>query len=261
MNQVKKPFAAVAAAWGLLVDRPLPTPDGASGVRPSPMGVLVAFPLVGVLLGLFPLVVSGVIALFFNRLAGALFFAFAAAALLWGKDSGRGMALLISYVAARLEGSGPPEALEKADGSLELVLQRPVVMFFSLVAAMASVGMLFVLYYRGAGVWFIAVTTADAFVQGRLCLENDRKTGKPFIRVPGEKGRIHLALAGSLIALLLLLAFPKIAAFVAVAVVWLWFWRELPGGGCFRQGVSADGISLSGFWAAQLMLICGMGLL
>ena len=221
---------------------------------------LFCFPFCGALAGAVALLPAFLVSCIFNRLAGALVFVLTGAFLLYFKDSGRGLALLISYTGSRLSGAPPAIAFQHCDSRLSEVLKNPLVMFLSGISVILVLGMLFALYYRGAGAWIIAVSAADAIVQARLCLEPDRNTKIPFIRITrgGEK---FLAGSAILVALLLLCVFPKIAALGAVVIVWVWFWRELPGNDEFRNGLSSDWITMSGFWAALLTLLCGMGLL
>ena len=263
MNQVKKTIAAFIAAWDMLVDHPLPKISGPLGKKSkvSPGLVLLFFPVTGLVIGLLPLLAGGFAHLIFNRFAGAFVFAFLGAVIFWYKDSGRSISMLISYAAARISGLSAADALENADSSLGNVLKNPVILMFAVVGQVLVLAMLFALYWGGAGLWLPAVFAADTFVQGRLCLEPDRNSGRAFIRTAEPEGRSFLAGAGLVIALAALLVFPRIAALGAFVVIWVWFWRELPESADFKQGIAPDWISLWGFWAAVLMLVCGMGLL
>ena len=262
MIQVKNCIADFTAAWNMLVDRPLPRIAGPLGKgRATSGGVLICFPLIGLVLGFLTVWIASLLQMCLSPFAGAFVFTLLAGALLWIKDSGRGLAMFISYAARRLSGMESSQALETASPRMEISLGSPVVMMFSAVGIVAMLGMLFALFYRGAGSWFPAILTADAFVQARLCLLPGRRTGQPLLRTHGTREICTLAVAGIASALLMLLIFPRIAALGAVVIIWVWFWRELPESEGFRRGIAPDWISLWGFWAAVLMLVCGMGLL
>ena len=159
-----------------------------------------------------------------------------------------------------MTGEEPVVALARSESRLGELLKNSVMMFAAMIFMMFIVGMLFLLFFRGCGFWFAAVGAADAFVQGRLGLENDRRTRLPFIRAP-KNGINYLAASGIVIALVMLLAFPAVASLGAIVVLWVWFWRELPRAGEFEGGLASEWITMYGFWAAVLTLLCGMGLL
>ena len=261
MILVRNFIADFVAAWNMLVDRPLPKIAGPLGAgKAAPGGVLICFPLTGLVLGFLTTGIASLAQTCLSRFAGAFVFMLLAGALLLFKDSGRGLSMLVSYASLRLAGMESFRALGSASPRMEDSLRSPVVMMFSAVGIAATLGMLFALFYRGAGLWFPAVLTADAFVQARFCLLSDR-TGRPFLRSAGPRESLYLAVAGIAAAVLMLVIFPRIAALGAIIIIWVWFWRELPESGDFKQGIAPDWISLWGFWAAMLMLVCGMGLL
>lgn len=262
MNNFKTAVAAFIAAWKMLVDYPLPDRIVAPfrNMRIPTEQVIFAFPFAGILIALIPLIISWAVVLLFNRLAGALCFMLLGGGVLFFKDSGRGFALLISYAGKRLSGASSMEALEACDPRIESVLRNPVQMFAAIIFSIFLLCMLFALFFCGAGIWFAGVMAADALVQGRLCMKNSRATGVPFISVPASRSYL-LAAGGVITGVILLGIFPKIAALGAIVIVWVWFWRELPESDEFNRNLSADWISLCGFWAAVLMLLCGMGLI
>lgn len=262
MIQVRNFIADFIAAWNMLSDRPLPAAAGALGSgKTTSGGILACFPLIGMVLGLLTTGIAVLAQSCLSRFAGAFLFMLLAGALLWFKDSGRGLSMLISYAARRFSGMAGSRALDAASPRMENSLGSPAVMMFSAVGIVAMLGMLFALFYRGAGLWFPAILTADALVQARLCLLPDRQTGSPFLRSSGSQELFSLAVAGIAAAVIMLILFPRIAALGAVVIVWVWFWRELPESADFKSGIASDWISLWGFWAAVIMLICGMGLL
>ncbi len=261
MKNLRSVIAAFIISLGMMSDYTLPK----SLIAPFRMQipstrVLFCFPLCGALAGLAALLPGVLVSIFFNHFAGALIFSLAGACWLYFKDSGRGLALLFSYFSSRLSGAPPAIALQHCDNRLSEVLKNPLIMMLCIISVILVLGMLFALFYRGAGVWFAAVAAADALVQARLCLEPDRNTALPFIRVaPG--GERSLAFSAVLLAVVMLCIFPKVATLGAIVVLWVWFWRELPGIEEFRSGLSSDWITMCGFWAALLTLLCGMGLL
>ena len=262
MILVKTVIADFIAAWNMLSDRALPRIPGPLGTgKATSAGVLVCFPLIGLVSGFLTVAVALLAQMCMSRFAGAFVFMLLAGAVLWFKDSGRGLSMLISYAARRFSGMTSSRALDAASPGMENSLGSPMVMMFSAVGIVALLGMLFALFYRGAALWFPAVLTADALVQARLCLLTDRRTGSPFLRNTAPGDMLYLAAAGIAAAVLMLVIFPRIAAFGAAVIVWVWFWRELPESPELKSGIAADWISLWGFWAAVLMLICGMGLL
>ena len=261
MKQIRNAVAAMIASWGLISDYQLPT----SVIAPFRMKVpttrvLFCLPLAGAFAALLVWIAAGCVSLLFNRVAGAIAFTVAGGALLFFKDSGSGFSLLLSYAGSRLKGEEPVVALGRSDSSLGDVLRTPVMMLAAVICMIFILGMLFLLFFRGAGFWFVAVAAADAFVQGRLCLENDRNTHLPFIRAP-RNGINYLAASGIILALVMLMVFPAIASLGAIVVLWVWFWRELPGAGEFEEGLTSEWITMYGFFASVLTLLCGMGLL
>ncbi|MBR7139237.1 MAG: hypothetical protein IKD44_06795 [Lentisphaeria bacterium] len=261
MKQIRSAVAAFIASWGMISDYTLPKAVIAPFRMQIPSKtVLFCFPFCGALAGVLALLPALLIGSFFNRFAGALVFTLAGALLLFFKDSGRGLALLVSYVGTRFSGSPPALAFQHCDNRLSEVLKNPVVMLMTGIFVIIVLGMLFALFYRGAGFWFIAVSAADAVVQARLCLEPDRNTKIPFIRI-AKGGEKYLAVSSLILALIMMCVFPKVAALGAFVVLWVWFWRELPGINEFSSGLSSDWITLGGFWAAVLTLLCGMGML
>ena len=261
MKQIKNVIAAMIAGWGLISDYQLPERVIAPFRMKIPSGrVLFCLPFAGVAAAMLVLIAAWSVSLIFSKVAGAIIFTIAGGALFFFKDSGSGFALLLSYAGARLKGEAPVVALGRSNASLGDVLRTPAMMLAAVIFMIFILGMLFLLFFRGAGFWFAAVIAADAFVQGRLCLENDRYTKLPFIRAP-ENGINYLALSGVIIAVIMLMVFPAIASLGAIVVLWVWFWRELPRAGEFEEGLTSDWITMYGFWASVLTLLCGMGLL
>ncbi|MBE6384439.1 MAG: hypothetical protein E7048_02105 [Lentisphaerae bacterium] len=261
MNQVKFAIAALLGSWDLISDYPLPGRIIAPFRKTvSAKAILFCLPLAGALAAILVWIPACLVSMILNRVAGALFFAVAGGLLFFFKDSGSGFSLFLSYVAARLSGEAPVVALERTESRFTEILKNPVMMFTTLIFMILVLGMLFLLFYRGAGFWLAAVTGADAFVQGRLCLEPNRQTKLPFIRASRD-GINYLAASGIGLAVVQLLIFPSIASLGAMVVLWVWFWRELPGAGEFESGLTSQWITMYGFWAAVLTLLCGMGLL
>ncbi|MBO5792970.1 MAG: hypothetical protein J6S54_10950 [Lentisphaeria bacterium] len=261
MKQIKSVIAAFIASWGMISDYTLPQAVIAPFRMQIPSTtVLVCFPLCGALAGLLALLPALLLGGIFNRFAGALLFTLTGAFLLFFKDSGRGLSLLVSYVTTRLSGAPPAIAFQHCSCRLSDVLKNPVVMLLTGIFVIAVLGMLFALFYRGAGLWLAAISAADAIVQARLCLEPDRNSKISFIRI-ARGGERYLAVSSLILAVIMLSIFPRVAALGAMVVLWVWFWRELPGSNEFSNGLSADWITLSGFWAAVLTLLCGMGML
>lgn len=261
MKKIRTLVAAFIVSWSMISDYALP----GSLIAPFRMRVpsrtvLFCFPLCGALAGIAALLPALIVNMFFNRFAGALVFSLTGACWLYFKDSGRGFALLISYITSRFSGVPSSIAFQRCESRLSEVLKNPVVMLLAGISVIFVLGMLFALYFCGAGFWFVTVCAADALIQARLCLETDRNTQLPFIRIARGDEK-YLGASALLLAIVMLAFFPKIAAMGAIIVLWVWFWRELPGIDEFRSGLSPDWITLSGFWAALLTLLCGMGLI
>lgn len=261
MKQIHVAVAAMIAAWGLISDYQLPAKVVAPFRMMVPAAkVLFCLPLAPAAAAILVWIIAGCASLILNPVAGAIVFAVLGGTLFFFKDSGSGFSLLLSYAGARLSGEEPVVALGRADSRLGEQLKNPVMMFASVIFMIFILGMLFLLFFRGAGFWFAAVVAADGLVQGRLCLENDRHTGMPFIRAP-RNGIRYLAASGIIMALVMLAVFPAIASLGAIVVLWVWFWRELPGSVEFEGGLTSEWITMYGFWASVLTLLCGMGLL
>ena len=261
MKKIRSVIAPFLAAWGILSDYQLPGRIIAPFRMMVPANnVLFCLPLTGVLAALIPFLTAWIVSVVFNRTAGAVVFALLGGTLFLFKDSGRGFAFLLSYAGARISGDAPVSALVKGETRLGEVLRNPLMMLAAVIAIIFILAMLTGLFFCGKGFWLTAVLGADAFVQARLGLEIDRQTQMPFIRTSG-KGIKYLAAGGIITALMELILFPGIASLGAMVILWVWFWRELPRAEEFREGLSSDWISMYGFWAGILTLLCGMGLL
>ena len=261
MNQIRTAVAALIAAWGLISDFQLPRSFiQRFRMKVPAVNVLVSMPWVGMAAGFLVLAAAWLVRLIFNPSAGALVFALAGTLLFFLKDSGRGFSLLLSYAANRFTGEPAVTALNRADSRLTELLKNPVLLLISVITVVLVLGMLFMLFYRGAGLWFAAVIGADALIQARLCLETDRNTRMPFLHTAG-KGRSRLGASAATAAVLMLICFPAVAALGAIVILWVWFWRELPNSGEFQDGWSADWVTMYGFGGSLITLLCGMGLL
>ena len=261
MSQIRTAVAALIASWGLISDFQLPRSFVEHFRMKVPaVNVLVCMPWVGMLAGFLVFLAGVLIRGIFNPSAGALFFALAGPLLFFLKDSGRGFSLLLSYAGKRFSGEPPVSALNRADSRLTELLKNPVMLLVAVIIVVLVLGMLFMLFFRGAGFWLAAVIGADALIQARLCLEPDRNTRMAFLHTAG-KGKSRLGTSAVLAALLMLICFPAVAALGAIVILWVWFWRELPGSGEFQDGWSADWITMYGFGGSLITLLCGMGLL
>ena len=261
MKKIRSLITPFLAAWGIISDYQLPGRIIAPFRMMVPANnVLFCLPLTGVLAACLPFLTAWIVSIIFNRTAGAVVFAPLGGILFFLKDSGRGFAFLLSYAGARISGEMPVSALGKGDTRLGEVLKNPLMMLSAVILIIFVLAVLSGLFFCGKGFWFTAVIGADAFVQARLGLEIDRQTQMPFIRTSG-KGINYLAASGIIVGVAELIFFPGIAALGAIVILWVWFWRELPRAEEFREGLSSDWISMYGFWAAMLTLLCGMGLL
>ena len=113
-----KSLAALAAAWNLLIDIPLPK---SLRVRADDMDeggpelTALAFPVVGLLSGLVLFIVGWLLSELFQHSVGAALFGVIAVLLSESRDSGRGFSLAVSYADNLSEGMGLAGSLQSLE--------------------------------------------------------------------------------------------------------------------------------------------------
>ena len=258
MRTENKFLNALAAVWEMLVDFPLP-PVFRGSASPEPEMLLLAFPLVGAVLGLIPVLAGALTGMLFNRIAGAVIFALAAGIVLGFKDSGRGVLLLSSFVTRLMAKESRQEALRELRHDAGVLDAQPAAIFVTLFAVV-ELGILFLLSFYGAQWWIVAVAVAGATVQGVLATE-PRSGGRPGLIPQAEEKKGFSWFSAGVLFLFLLLRFPRPAALLAGVAVFLlvrFFIRD------FRDaagGVDADFITLGGAVTESAVLLLGLGVL
>ena len=119
MSRIEKLYRGTLSAWGMLIDFPLPEYFRRQlGRGADSLSTACGFPLVGVAVGILLAIAAGFCSVVFNPVGGGIVFALLAAAFLEFKDSGRGAALLGSFLLLRQRGVPAAEALPRLNSDL-----------------------------------------------------------------------------------------------------------------------------------------------
>ena len=147
MRDYRRFGAGWIAAWRMLTDFPLPkAAERYEDSKVSAARTLGAFPLLGALCGALIAVVGWLVAVLSNRFAGAAVFAMLSVLFMIGKDSGRALTLLVSWILNLTERDGFASALASASSDREEVYGRR---FAAAVAAALAWSALLMLYVVG----------------------------------------------------------------------------------------------------------------
>ncbi len=252
-----KSLAALAAAWNLLIDIPLPK---SLRVRADDMDedgpelTALAFPVVGLLSGLVLFIVGWLLSELFQRSVGAALFGVIAVLLSESRDSGRGFSLAVSYADNLSEGMGLAGSLQ----SLESDWRR----LSGFAATLAGVLLLGVkifcfreLFLAGAWSWVMGIFVLGAASQGYLSSCRSLYSGESFLAVTGS-ARHHIWL----VAVFIMLFYISNPAAVLLSLLVAVLGSVLFGRWCEDRfhGLDAMTITLFGFWVELAVLLLGV---
>lgn len=249
--------SAFAHAWSQLLDYSMPgflktaSPEGAV----SPLLNAAAMVLLGTGMGICCWVVEGILSALLPRVATAVLFGVATTILITTKDSGRGLATMLSLVN---NFSGRQEEREHAFDELDMTIRTTASPLANLVTP-AVLGIYFITFFLmaffGYTFFIIAVFTADTTAQTCLAMLPKRYGNGPLLNFPGVPESTVFATAG--IVLLFPFALYPIATVTAtlVATAGVLYLKKIA---LTRHGgVDPALVTLGGAYAALAMLVVG----
>ena len=256
MSRIEKLYRGTLAAWGMLIDFPLPEYFRQQlGRGVDSLSTACGFPLVGVAVGILLAVVAGFCSIVFNPVAGGVVFALLAAAFLEFKDSGRGAALIGSFFLLRQRGYTAADALPRLNSDLAGLNNVMIGLLLGILEAV-KLCFLFLLCFFQAKLWIVVVLSGAFFVQAYLAMQPVAGGAPPLLPVSPEN-RMRLWRILAVLYVLLMLAFP-VGMIGAAAVVYFcatglarYFERSC-------GGVTSDLITLAGSFAELLLLLIGI---
>ena len=246
-----------AAAWEMLVDVPLPAKlrGLCRGRKPSGLELAAGFVLVGLLAGIVLALAGRILSLsWINRYAASGIFALAAVAVCDGKDSFRGLKLLVSALSGLFAGRNWHDSLACAsadDGSFDKTC--------GCIAALAILAVelfSFALLFRGgACLWSVAVLTGGCSSQMFFALLPGAD-GSPFLTLSPDDRR-KMWILPALAALWMIFRFPVagIASCVIAGGLCAMIRRDFVLTG---TPMTPDVITLGGKLAEIVLLLCGL---
>lgn len=257
-------LAALAAAWEMLIDRPKFSGVAAGRIaaveRENPRLVLWCFPLLGLVLGVVPAVLCGLLHAVMPPVGGAVLFALAVFLMLEMKDSGASLALSASLVEQKVRGQTWRGAFARLS-PLWSSLGTPAATLT--VLAMAAVKLTaLALIYRCGSYWFpAAVLVLNFTVQGALASERSIIDASPMLAVRRDRKQEVWYVAALALAVLFFLkpwAWELLVAGLASYALCRGFRRR-----CLANfsGVDANLVTLAGGWAETLALLAALLLL
>jgi len=250
-------LCGVAAAWEMLVDVPFPEKlrGLCRGRRPSGLGIAAGFVLVGLLAGIILALAGWILNLSrVNRYAASGIFALAAVAVCNGKDSFRGLKLLVSALSGLFSGRTWRDSLTGAsadDGSFDKT--------GGCIAALTILGAeLFsfaLLFGGGASLWSVAVLTGGCTAQ-MFFAALPGANGSPYLALlPADRRKMWILPA--LVTLWMILRFPVagIASSVIAGGLCAFIHRDFT---LTKTPIAPDAITLAGKLAELVLLLCGL---
>lgn len=256
MSKIEKLYRGTLAAWGMLIDFPLPEyfrlqlKHGADALSTA-----CGFPLVGLAVGVLLVIVAGFCCVVFNPVGGSIVFALLAAAFLEFKDSGRGASLLGSFFLLRLRGVPTVEALPRLNSDIAALNNVAAGLFLGLLEAL-KICFLFLLCFFHAKLWIVAVLVGAFSVQAFLALQPAAGGAPPLLPVAPES-RMRLWRILAVLYVVMMLAFPvgMIGAGAAVYFCATGFAKYFER--C-SDGITSDLITLAGAVTELLLLLVGI---
>lgn len=252
-----KSLAALAAAWNLLIDIPLPK---SLRVRADDMDedsselTALAFPVVGLILGFILFVAGWLLSGLFQLSVGAALFGGLAVLLSESSDSGRGFCLAVSYVENLSDGMGLSGSFQSLESDW-----RSFSDFVSTVAGVVLLEVKFFcfreLFLAGAWSWVMGIFVLGAASQGYLSSCRSLYSGESFLAVTGS-ARHHIWL----VAVFIMLFYISNPAAVLLSLLVAVLGSVLFGRWCEDRfhGLDAMTITLFGFWVELAVLLLGV---
>ena len=250
-------LCGVAAAWEMLVDVPFPEKlrGLCRGRRPYGLEIAAGFVLIGLLAGIVLAIAGRILNLsWINRYAASGIFALTAVAVCEGKDSLRGLKLLVSALSGVFSGRNLRDSLtcvSTADGSFDKT-GGCIAALTILAVELFSFALLFC---GGASLWSVAVLTGG-FTSQMFFAALPGPDGSPFLTLlPADRRKMWILPA--LVTLWMILRFPVsgIASAVIAGGLCAFIRRDFTLTG---TPVTPDVITLCGKLAELVLLLCGL---
>lgn len=254
MIDFSKIIKGFLGAWEMLIDFMPPGVDVQEGSDTKIKASF--FPIVGLLVGLFIAIVSGVFSMAFNRIGGAGLFALASLLFIDYKDSGRGLQMLVNIASRRLFSNQSWDVSLRNSSSGSQIFEAPVAAGMLAVLEIIKLAMLFSLAYFRCGAWLGVVLCGSFFVQGFFA-SLERYDGKGCYLELDKKEKIYLWLPALVIACVFFFAYPLGILFVTASIYCIvrfgakWLIK-------YTGGVSSDLISFCGTVTELLLLFLGI---
>ena len=256
--RVNDSLCGFAAAWEMLIDIPFPTAlrRFRGGRLATGAETAAGFVLVGLLAGIVLAVAGWILnASWINRYAASALFAFFAVAVADGRDSFRGLKLLVSAVSGVFGGRDWRESFLDASAS-DGAFERTAGCIAALTILLAELFCFALLAAGRASLWSVAVLTGGCIAQ-MVFSTLPRAGGDPPVLVIAHSARRKVWILPVLAALWMLFRFPVAAVAAVVLLGGL--------GGMVRRDfvltgtpVTADVITLIGKIAELALLLCGV---
>ena len=247
-----------AAAWEMLIDIPFPeTLRRFRGARrASGAETAAGFVLVGLLAGIVLAVAGGILnASWINRYAASAIFAFAAVAVCDGRDSFRGLKLLVSAVSGVFDGRGVRDSLLEAsvsDGSFD----RTAGCISALGILLLELFSFGLLAAGRASLWSVAVLVGGCIAQMVFSTLPRSGSEPPYLVIaPAARRRIWILPGVTALWMFLCFPVPTVAAAAVVGGLGVMIRRDFILTG---TPVTADVITLAGKIAELALLLCGI---
>lgn len=216
MRDYRRFGAGWIAAWRMLTDFPLPAAaERYEESKVSATGMLIAFPLLGAFCGALIAVAGWLVTVLSNRFAGAAVFAMLSVFFMIGKDSGRALTLLVSWM-LNLTEQGFAPALASASSDRDEVYGRRFSSAVAAALAWSALLMLYVVGLYGCKWVLIQLLAAEFATQGEFAAALAPEAGG--VADPGRTGRRIMWIVCGVVALAALPFIPTATAFGILAV-------------------------------------------
>jgi cobalamin synthase len=241
-------------AWEMLIDFMPPGVDVQTECEPKIKAS--CFSIVGLVIGLFIAIVSGIFSIAFNRIGGAGLFALAALLFIDCKDSGRGLQMLVNIASRRLFSKQSWEISLRQSSSGSQIFEAPIAAGMLAVLEILKLAMLFCLAYFRCSAWLGVVLCGAFFIQGVFASLNRYDHRSTYL--PLDKNEfIYLWLPAAIVAVIFFFAYPLGILFVSLVVYCIvrfgskWLIN-------YTNGVSSDLISFCGTVTELILLFLGV---
>jgi cobalamin synthase len=241
-------------AWEMLIDF---MPPGVDVQTESENKIKASFfPIVGLCIGLFIAIISGIFSMAFNRIGGAGLFALISLLFIDCKDSGRGLQMLVNISSRKLFSKQSWDVSLRQASSGSQIFEAPIAAVMLAIIEIVKLAMLFCLAYFRCSAWLGVVLCGAFFIQGVFAALK-RYDGKGCYLPLEKKELIYLWLPVAIIAVVFFFAYPLGILFVSLAIYCITRWgtKWLMQ---YTNGVSSDLISFCGTVSELLILFLGV---